>query len=58
MPVLLMAQVSFTMLTPTFKSNNTPTSIENILEDDNLIVYPNPFISKLTVDYNQDFLYN
>ena len=46
---------SFTMLTPTFKSNNTPTSIENILEDDNLIVYPNPFISKLIVDYNQDF---
>jgi hypothetical protein len=45
----------FTMLNPTFKSNNTPTSIENILEDDNLIVYPNPFISKLTIDYNQDF---
>ena len=45
---------SFTMLTPTFKSNNTPTAIENILEDDNLIVYPNPFISTLTINYDQE----
>ena len=45
----------FTMLTPTFKSNNTPTYIGNIIEDHDFLIYPNPFTYSLNIGQNKEW---
>ena len=47
---------SFSMLTPTFNSNNTPTSIDNIIEGHDFLIYPNPFIYSLNIVQNKDWV--
>ena len=47
---------SFSMLTPTFNSNNTPTSIYNIIEGHDFLIYPNPFTYSLNIVQNKDWV--
>ena len=46
---------SFTMLTPTFNANNTPSNVENLIDNENITAFPNPFIDQLSVKSEQDF---
>ena len=46
---------SFSMLAPTFNGSNTPTSIENLFEDDNILFSPNPFTHSLYIEQAKDW---
>jgi hypothetical protein len=46
---------SFSMLAPTFNGSNTPTSIENLFEDDNILFSPNPFTHSLYIEKAKDW---
>jgi len=46
---------SFTMLSPTFNANNSPSTVENNSIENDYFVYPNPFSDFLNVENINDF---
>ena len=46
---------SFTMLTPTFSANNTPSNIENYNIEEKVLAFPNPFNDHLNILAEDDF---
>ena len=50
---------SFTMLTPTFNQNNTPSNTNNTFFEDDLVIFPNPFNDYFQIIGKSDFkVYN
>ena len=50
---------SFTMLTPTFNQNNTPSNTNNTFLEDDLVIFPNPFNDYFQIIGKSDFkVYN
>ena len=41
---------NFSMLTPTFKRNNTPTSIDDFSDQQNILFFPNPFSNFIKIE--------
>ena len=46
---------SFTMLTPTFNANNSPTSNDNINVEETFSVFPNPFDEFIKIETDNNF---
>ena len=46
---------SFTMLSPTFNANNSPSTVENNSIENDYFVYPNPFSDFLNIENINDF---
>ena len=46
---------SFTMLTPTFNANNSPTSNDNVNIEETFSVFPNPFDEFIKIDTDNNF---
>ena len=46
---------SFTMLTPTFNANNSPTSNDNVNIEETFSVFPNPFDEFIKIDKDNNF---